>query len=83
MQECRGRDACRPEAPPCAGQPEDISRECREVVQLCRGEAVTRFAVALLWMAQCCAKFHVKKWGLGLHHEMWKSKRRLNPTDFR
>ncbi|CAK0877769.1 unnamed protein product [Prorocentrum cordatum] len=83
MQECRGRDACRAEAPPCAGQPEDISRECREVVQLCRGEAVTRFAVALLWMAQCCAKFHVKKWGLGLHHEMWKSKRRLNPTDFR
>eukprot|EP00959_Pyramimonas_sp_CCMP1952_P416406 8723853-Pyramimonas_sp.AAC.1 len=34
-------------------------------------------------MAQCCAKFQVKKGGLGLHREMWKSKRRLNPTDFR
>ncbi|CAK0890196.1 unnamed protein product [Prorocentrum cordatum] len=82
-QECRGSDACALEIPPDAGQSGGSSREWREVVQLCREEAAPRFAVAPPRAAQRCAKFQVKKGGLALHQEMWKSKQRLNPTGFR
>ncbi|CAK0867888.1 unnamed protein product [Prorocentrum cordatum] len=82
MQEYRGSDARTLEIPPGAGQPGGSSREWREVVQLCREEAVPGFAVAPPRTAQWCAKYQVKEGGPVLHHEMWKSKRKLNPTDF-
>ncbi|CAK0806316.1 unnamed protein product, partial [Prorocentrum cordatum] len=81
-QEYRGSDARTLEIPPGAGQPGGNSREWREVVQLCREEAVPGFGVAPPRTAQWCAKYQVKEGGPVLHHEMWKSKRRLNPTDF-
>ncbi|CAK0839605.1 unnamed protein product, partial [Prorocentrum cordatum] len=81
-QEYRGSDARTLEIPPGAGQPGGNSREWREVVQLCREESVPGFGVAPPRTAQWRAKYQVKEGGPVLHHEMWKSKRKLNPTDF-
>ncbi|CAK0803080.1 unnamed protein product, partial [Prorocentrum cordatum] len=81
-QECRGSGACTLEIPPGAGQPGENGREWREVVGLCREEAAPGFGVAPPRAAQWCAKYQVKEGGPVLHHEMWKSKRKLNSSDF-
>ncbi|CAK0857518.1 unnamed protein product, partial [Prorocentrum cordatum] len=81
-QEYRGSDARTLEFPPGAGQRGGNGREWREVVGLCREEATPGFGVAPPRTAQWCAKYQVKEGGPILHRKMWKSKRKLNSSDF-
>ncbi|CAK0811669.1 unnamed protein product, partial [Prorocentrum cordatum] len=81
-QEFRGNDARTLEVPAASAASSGPARDWREVVQLCHQEQVADFAVPGPRTAAWCAKYQVKEGGPSLHHDMWKSRRKLTSTDF-
>ncbi|CAK0864325.1 unnamed protein product, partial [Prorocentrum cordatum] len=81
-QEFRGNDARALEVPAASAASSGPARHWREVVQLCHQEQMADFAVPGPRTAAWCAKYQVKEGGPSLHHDMWKSRRKLASMDF-